>query len=112
MVSCLLHTCAHSVFKLGQLPLFSTLVYRSSFSITLLNFIDPQTDLYNSSKFFNIFWSQFYLVLGGVLTFGSLNYIPIGEMTLIFQTNVLWSQILFRIYNNDPITFSRVRNSL
>lgn len=38
--------------------------------------------------------------------------IPVGETTLIFQTNTLWSQFIFRLFHREPISKSRVRNSL
>lgn len=51
-------------------------------------------------------------MMRALLIFMSLTYISVGEMTLIYQTNALWSQFLFCLYHKDPITLSRVRNTL
>jgi drug/metabolite transporter (DMT)-like permease len=52
------------------------------------------------------------MAVGTGFVYQSLNYIPMAETIVIFQTNTIWSQFLIHLINKETITKNRLINTV
>ncbi|CAK89954.1 unnamed protein product (macronuclear) [Paramecium tetraurelia] len=113
LAACFFHSLQFTVYKYAHFTIVTQALFcRAFLTLVLLFFGQYKQDFYPKDKVHILFFSQLLVAIGASFLFYGILYITTSEAAVINSTTAIWSQIISLIVNKEPLTKSRMINTL